>query len=236
MKRFYKLVTISEEADGFSIVLDGKPVKTSLRNKLSAPNKALALAVMQEWAAQEDTIKPETMGLTQILTTAIDNVSAEIGSYQRAVLRYIDTDFLCYQAAEPVALVERQQKIWGGWRSVMAELVGAQLETTDTLKALEQDGAYHKWLTDYVTALEVMRLTVLQLVVSLSGSAILGVLLLEQKITADEIYGALMVEDNFKAEIYDEEKYGAAPFQEKARASLRGDLEASERFLFLLEE
>ena len=49
MKRFYKVVTSCAHADGgYEIHLDGQPVKTSKKNILRAPNKAVADHVVQE--------------------------------------------------------------------------------------------------------------------------------------------------------------------------------------------
>ena len=53
MKRFYKLVSISEAGEGFGILLDGRAVKTQSGAELRVAHKAIAEYLMAEWAAQE---------------------------------------------------------------------------------------------------------------------------------------------------------------------------------------
>ncbi len=54
MKRFYKDVSLAERDGGFSVLLDGKPVKTPARNVLILPTEKLAEAVASEWRSQGD--------------------------------------------------------------------------------------------------------------------------------------------------------------------------------------
>jgi len=63
MKRFYNLVSVTNTQEGWTILLDGKTIKTPLQNVLYAPTQALANLMMQEWIDQEDDINPETMPL-----------------------------------------------------------------------------------------------------------------------------------------------------------------------------
>ena len=100
-KRFYKQVgispiTVEEAAEGSSsssscssysdggikylITLDGRTLKTPARNPFHIPNMELALAVAAEWDAQLDNLKgiePTTMPMTQMMFTAIDQISVE---------------------------------------------------------------------------------------------------------------------------------------------------------------
>ena len=49
-----------------------------------------------------------------------------------------------------------------------------------------------------------------------------------------DIFNAVFVEDLIRAEIYNEDLYGAAPDQEKKRKSLRLNLEAMEKLIALI--
>ena len=114
MKRFYKLVSTNKTAEGWAIHLDGKPVKTPIRTTLIAPNEALANELVREWAAQEETIDPETMPLTQILSTQIDRVRVQRAAMSTEILKFLNTDLLCYRAPkdQPPGQLERQAEIW----------------------------------------------------------------------------------------------------------------------------
>src|ERR1700754_2764140 len=53
-RRFYNDVSVVEGEGGFSLALDGRPVKTPARRPLGAPTRALAEALAAEWRAQRE--------------------------------------------------------------------------------------------------------------------------------------------------------------------------------------
>ena len=232
MKRFYKLVSVHEEPRGWAVQLDGKPVKTPMRETLRAPNKNIANVVQQEWSAQEEEINPETMPLTQILSTHIDRVSAQRNEMSAAILKYLDTDLLCYRApSDPPGPAEKQEEIWQPYLDWFGKRFGVKLETTSGLAALTQPEEAHKAVKDAVESMDDLHFTLLQLVVSGSGSLILGLAFMEKAITPEEIMAAARVEENLKDEMYNAEFYGRDPLFEKKDAALLQDLKAAAEIL-----
>ncbi len=232
MKRFYKVVSTRTENGGFSILLDGKPVKTPAKNLLILKNQPLADLVMQEWAAQKEHIVPDSMPLTQIASTKIDRIGAERASMTRTVLEFLDTDLVCYRTDQQ-PLAERQGAIWDPWLTWFEQELGAQLLTTDTLVALKQPQKAHDAVKKYVEALDDDHFTILQMVTGMTGSIILAIGFVRDT-SVEMLFHSARVEENYKAELYNEEKYGPDPAQEKKdRAALR-DLEAAKKFLELL--
>ncbi|MEL6587641.1 MAG: ATP12 family protein, partial [Pseudomonadota bacterium] len=73
-KRFWKTTEATEVAGGWSVVLDGRSIKTPAKTALVMPTLALAEAVAAEWDAQEDEINPSSMPLTRSANSAIDKV------------------------------------------------------------------------------------------------------------------------------------------------------------------
>ena len=64
-KRFYKDVDVGEAEEGFSVTLDGKPIKTPSGKTVVVPKRGIAEAIAAEWAAQGETIDPLAMPLTR---------------------------------------------------------------------------------------------------------------------------------------------------------------------------
>ena len=64
MRRFWKEVTTQQSAWGVGIELDGRPLKTPMRNALLLPTTALTDAVVAEWRAVEKEIDPAKMPFT----------------------------------------------------------------------------------------------------------------------------------------------------------------------------
>ena len=118
MKRFWKDVAVEREDGGWTIKLDGRPVKTPARTSLLVPTEALAEGIADEWRSVADTIDPRAMPLTGLANAAIDRVAPERQAFAAGLARYAEADLACYRADGPSELVERQEKSWNqllGW-------------------------------------------------------------------------------------------------------------------------
>ena len=112
-KRFYKDVTVAEAEDGgFTILLDGKPLRTPAKKPLIVPSKALAGLLRDEWDAQTDVVNPVVMPVSRHVNTAIDGVANDTQAVFEDILRFSSSDLLCYRAGDPAALVQRQTDHW----------------------------------------------------------------------------------------------------------------------------
>lgn len=235
MKRFYKLVSTLETPGGFQICLDGRPVKTPLGRPLLCSTQVLADAVLREWVRQEEIVLPDTMPLTQLVSTQLDQVAENRQSMSDSILKYLDTDLLCYRAGgEPEGQAEAQCAAWDPWLDWFAERFGVRLEITDGLAALRQPEEAHEKLENAVTTLDDARFTILQLVTPLTGSVVLAMAFVEGAISAEQAFAAARVEERFKAGIYNEALYGPDPAQEKKDRAALNDLHAASAFLRLL--
>lgn len=235
MKRFYTLVSTRKTDEGHAIQLDGKTVKTPLRQDLVAPTKSLAEAIVLEWAAQEEKVKPETMPLTQLLTTAIDKIR-DREAITESVMRYIDTDLVCYWTKEPEALAKKQKEIWGRWVKWFDEHFEVPLYTTQKIDAIKQDPEAHKRVWNYIETLDAYYFTVLHVTTSLSGSVILALAFSEGEATPDEVFEASYLEELYRGEIYNEAVHGAAPNEEAEREGFKRDMLAAAQFIELANE
>lgn len=234
MKRVYKQASHTKTEDGFVIQLDGKSIKTPLGQPLAAPNRALADEIVREWAAQGDDVIPDSMPMMQMLTTAIDR-TRERDALTKSLLKFLDTDLLCYRVKEPQELAKRQKEQWGRWLTWFDEHFESPLEVTYGLDALTQDADTHKQIWNYIEALDEFYFTVLQIVTSLSGSIVLGLAFLEHEANEQDVFNAAELEEIYHAEIAGEAEYGSDPVQERRQNAMRRDLDSSKRFLALVD-
>ena len=237
MNKFYSLVSKKDEGAGFSILLDGKPVKTPNKNILLVSNATAADLVVREWADQEDQIKPEDMPFTQFATTCQERVSVEREAMEAQVLKYLDTDLICYRASldhdENQKIQNAQQeKLWNPWIEWFENRFDVKLETTTGLSVLKQDEKAHQGLKDTIQKLDNDHFTLLQIIVPLSGSVILGLAFIEKDISPEQLFKAVHIEEDFKAELYNEDAlHGRAPLEEKKDAAMMKDLNAAQAYL-----
>ncbi len=235
MKRVYKLASFNKTEDGFIIQLDGKTVKTPSGQPLAAPNKQMAETIVAEWGAQGDEIIADSMPITMMLNTAIDRMR-DRDMITKNLLKYLDTDLLCYRVKEPIDLAKRQKEVWDRWLTWFDEQFESPLEVTFKLDALTQDPDTHKQIWNYLESLDDYYFTVLQIITSLSGSIVLGLAFLEHEAMAEDVYSAAELEEIYQAQIAGEDEHGADPVQERRQKAMKRDLAASKNFLDLLND
>jgi chaperone required for assembly of F1-ATPase len=230
-KRFYTSVDVREEADGFAILLDGRPIKTPAGSPLRAPARALAEAIAAEWRGQGETLAPETMPLTRSLNTALDRIAANRAAIVDDLAKYAASDLLCYRAAAPQELVRRQSQMWDPWLDWAAERFGARLTVTTGVNPVAQPDEALARLREAVAAYDNHHLVALHAGIALTGSAILGLAFAARALTAEEAFAAAQVDETYQAELW-----GSDAEAEKARANRLTDLRAAEAYLVLLAE
>ena len=234
MKRFYKNAICTLVNGSFEIHLDGKPARMPSGRPLVVAIRALGDEIAGEWQSQGNKIVPDTMPVTQIVITAQERVSENRQNLERETLGYLNTDMICYRAPDDEPVAAAQKESWDRWLEWFAAQYGVQLECTTSLSALSQPVAAHKAVEAIVRKLDDLRFTVLNLVTGMSGSIVLALAFMDQKITPQELQDASRVEDIFKAKIYREDIHGLAPNEEKRIASVARDLAACRRIIDIL--
>jgi len=199
MKRFYKNVTVDETGDGFRFLLDGKPVQTPARQPLLLPTRALAEAIAEEWRAQGDEMLPLAMPLTRLVNAVLDGVRATRADVIAAILRFGENDLLSYRAEAPVALVARQLD-WNIYLDWAAERHGARLAVTSGIRHVEQSAETLAALRLAVSGLSDFHLAALHVLASVTGSLVLGLAVLDGRLTADEAFALSRLDDSYQAD------------------------------------
>jgi chaperone required for assembly of F1-ATPase len=228
MKRFYTRAEIRAENDGFQITLDGRAVRTPERRLLLAPTERLAREIAAEWNAQGETIAPKSMPLTQLLNTMIDRMGEDRSPFVEALAAYGETDLVCYWAEQPRLLVERQRAYWQPLIDWADSTYGARLVSTQTALHVKQEEAAIDALREAIAALDAPALTVLQAVVPIFGSLVIGLALVSGRLDADTAFAASQVDETYQAELW-----GMVEEAEERRAKLHAEVRDAARFLSL---
>lgn len=195
-KRFYKSAAIEEVEGGFAIVLDGKPVRTPTGEPLAAPTRAIAQAIVEEWNAQGEFIDPMTMPLTRLANSVIAGVVGRVDAVRDDVAKYFESDLLFYRAAHPEALVAREGEHWDpvlfwatdalGARFVLAEGIVHVRQPETAVAAATVALPDDPWL-----------IAALHIVTTITGSALLALALSRGACTADEVWAAAHVDEDW---------------------------------------
>ena len=230
MKRFWKEVVVEPEQDRWAVRLDGRPVRTPARAALTAPNRALAEAVAEEWRAAEQEIDPRAMPLTGLANAAIDRVAPDKAAFAGGLARYAEADLACYRSEWPPELVERQAVCWDPLLAWARRRYDVDFATTSGLMHVPQPPATVERLTQAVAELDVFRLAGLSPLVTVGGSLIAALAVLERAMTADAGWQAVSLDDRWQLE-----QWGSDREAETALDNRRGDFIAAARFVELLD-
>ncbi|HEX8389180.1 MAG TPA: ATP12 family protein [Sphingomonas sp.] len=226
MKRFWKEVAVGE--DGV-VALDGRPVRTPGRVPLALPAPALAQAVADEWRAVGETVDPRAMPLTGLSNAVIDRVAPDPSAFAAGLARYGESDLLCYRADAPAELVARQAAAWDPMLDWARTRYDVHFELATGVMHRAQPAATVARLGDAVTALDAWRLAALSPVVTITGSLVLALALIEGAADADAVWTAATVDEAWQAE-----RWGEDALASQALAARRAEFDAAVRFLSLL--
>ncbi|MEM6596134.1 MAG: ATP12 family chaperone protein, partial [Pseudomonadota bacterium] len=158
-KRFWTKASVETAEGGYTVALDGRPVRTPAKAPLILPSRAMALKVAAEWDAQEDKIEPLTMPYTRSANAATDKVTAQHAEVADMLASYGDSDLICYRAADPQGLVERQNKGWDPLVDWSATQLKAPLKVFVGVMHASQSKDSLKTLSQRVHALSPFQLT-----------------------------------------------------------------------------
>jgi len=231
MRRFYEAATVEAVAGGFTVALDGKPVRTPAKAPLVVASRALAAAIAAEWQAQAGEVRPNALPLTRLASTALDLVAPRHAEIVAGIAKYAGTDLVCYRAAHPPELAERQARAWQPLIDWVAVRYDAPLEVTAGVVPLPQPEASLAALAACVTAYDAMTLTALHLATAACGSLVLALALHERRIDAETAFALSQLDES-----YEIEQWGEDAEQTQRRAALRDDILLAARFLALLRE
>jgi chaperone required for assembly of F1-ATPase len=225
MRRFWKDVGV----ENGQVALDGKPVRTPGRAPLTLPTPALAQAVAEEWRGVGETIDPRAMPLTGLANAAIDRIGADPATFAAGLAAYGESDLLYYRAEDPAPLVARQAQAWDPLLEWARSRYDVHFATATGVMHRAQPEATVARLADAVAALDAFRLAGLSPLVTVSGSLVGALALLEGAVDPETLWQAAHVDELWQAE-----QWGEDALAVQARNARRADFDAGARFLALL--
>jgi chaperone required for assembly of F1-ATPase len=200
-QRFYRRAETSHMEDGFAVLLDGKPIRTPGRRALAAPTQPLAEAIAAEWEAQRDVIDPARMPLTRLANSIIDGVAdtAAAAAVADEIGRYLASDLLVYRAEAPAQLVERESGAWDPILAWARDSLGARFVLAQGTVHVTQPPEVLAAVRTAIPA-DYWRLGAVSSITTLTGSALLALALAHGRLTADQVWEAAHVDEDWNME------------------------------------
>ena len=228
MKRFWKEVAVDGDR---GIRLDGKPVRTPGRLPLLLPSPVLAEAVAEEWRAVAEgaEIDPRAMPLTGLANAAIERIMPDPASFAAGLAVFGESDLLCYRADSPPDLVARQAAVWDPLLDWARLRYDVHIEVMTGVLHGPQPPLTLARLGEAVSARSAWELAGLAPIVTIGGSLIAALALVEGAAPAEDIWRAVELDEDWQVE-----QWGRDDLSLGALESRRRDFDAGVRFLSLV--
>jgi chaperone required for assembly of F1-ATPase len=205
-KRFWKETTVAATEDGFTVLLDGRNVRTPAKALLVVPSEALADEIRHEWDSQEEGVNPETMPYTRGANAAIDKVSVQHAEVADMLAAYGDCDLLCYRADSPHELVTRQAEAWDPVLKWVCERYDAPLDVRTGVIHAAQPVESAQNLSQQVHKLTNFELSAFHDLVALSGSLGLALAVAEGWKTPEAGWLLSRIDEDYQIEQWGEDE------------------------------
>jgi chaperone required for assembly of F1-ATPase len=230
VKRFWKSAAPVEVDGGFAVELDGRPIKTPARAELVVPTRALAEAIAIEWNECGEKVDPGAMPLTGLANAAIDRVEPDKDAFAAGIARYAEADLTCYRAEGPATLVARQAESWDALLGWARRRYDVDFVTCSGVMHVAQPEETARKLGHAVASLDAFRLAGLSPLVTIGGSLVAALAVIEKMMPASEAWEAVSLDDRWQME-----QWGADSEAEAALDARRRDFLTGARFLELLD-
>ena len=225
MKRFYKDVTVARTDIGWTVQLDGRPIKTQGGKPQVLPTETLAEMLGAEWRSQGETIDPSTFRFRDMADYALDVVASDPEPVVEKLLGYAETDTLCYRADPEEPLYRRQQEMWEPLLTAFEAREGVTLHRVSGVLHRPQAEASLARLRERLASLGAFELAALEQLTSLAASLCIGLGALEGNSDAEALWAAANLEEEWQADLWGREEEA-----EERRAKRKHDFLAAVEF------
>jgi chaperone required for assembly of F1-ATPase len=166
----------------------------------------LAEALAAEWNAPQGKIDPAAMPLTRLTNSIVDGVVPAPQPVAAEIEKYLGTDLLFYRATEPAGLVAMQRARWDPVLGWARETLGARFVTIEGVMFVAQPA---EAVAAAAAAIPLgadiegaWRLGALNVVTTLTGSALLALTLAAGRLTVDEVWSAAHADEDWNMEFW----------------------------------
>lgn len=201
-KRFYNNVGVAQgqgnDGGGFTVTLDGKPIRTPSQTIVTIPSREIAEAIAAEWDAQRDIIDPLTMPLTRLANSIVQGVTDRADLVTDDIAKYFGSDLLFYRAEFPEALAQKQGEHWDPVLRWAADDLGAHFILAQGIMPVRQpDQAVANARARLPS--DPWKIGALHVITTITGSALLALALHESVFDADAVWAAAHVDEDWNA-------------------------------------
>ncbi len=200
IKRTWEIVAVQRSEVGFLVTLDDQPIITPAKNTLLLPSSSLANRVANEWKEQNNEIIPAEMPFTRLSNSAIDKVSSQFKEVADILSEFGETDLFYYRASSPAELVEKQKIAWDPFLDWVNTSMNVRINVSSGVMFIDQDDDEMVKLKAPIYNMTPFQLAGFHEIVTISGSLIGAYAFVEKAFTADQVWSASRIDEEWQIE------------------------------------
>lgn len=202
MKRFYKEAGVQQAEGGWQVFLDQRALKTQGGRPQIVPSRMLADALAAEWNGQGEEIDPASFTFRDTTDYALDIVAPNPAAMVDTLVKYAETDTLCYRAEPDDALFARQEAEWEPILSGVEAREGVRFTRVSGIMHQAQPDATLTRLRSTLQSYDAFALAGLQTLASLATSFCIGMEALQAGADPDTLWQAANLEELWQEELW----------------------------------
>jgi len=182
------------------VLLDGRTIKTPKDQRLAVPSRMLAMAIAAEWEVQVKIIKPDTMPLLRLATTALDHLLIGGSQIRQALivelLEYLENDQLCYRVTdEEDPLFKKQAVTLNPLLIWFKSEFKVDMIVTSSIVGCEQPPETLRQIRYYLHNCNDWELAGLDSLVTITKSLVLALAVMRRRISLPEVEAATNIDE-----------------------------------------
>ncbi|KAG0043551.1 ATP synthase complex assembly protein atp12 [Gryganskiella cystojenkinii] len=198
-KRFWEVAGIKEVGDRVAVTLDNRVLKTPAGNPLTLPKeqKHLAIMIAGEWQGQKALLKSHSLPMTSLVARAIDGfIGNEQGRKETLdrLIKFLDTDSICYQQDFPDSIVQAQTKHWQPILKWVGEEYGLDIKVSQGITFVQQDDAVKDKLREIVDSMSDIELAAFERATLTAKSFLIGLAVVKRHLSVEKAWTAAQLE------------------------------------------
>tara|TARA_B100000073_G_scaffold342191_1_gene344857 strand:+ start:105 stop:839 length:735 start_codon:yes stop_codon:yes gene_type:complete len=226
--RFYENVSIKNYQNNFLIFLDENQLLSPKNNIISYPSLDLIKLIANEWDKQKETVNINNMLASKLFFTALDKVRPNLSKAIDDLSSFIDFDLLCYQVQSPCDLKKLQDKNF----SPIISWISTEYKVTPNINngiiSHSNNRELKSNLRELLRSFDFIELTLLEFLINLLGSIILGIAFLKGRLSDLEIISLIYLEEDWKTRLSGDKDYTS-----DAKKNIKFDMEVVQKILNL---
>lgn len=222
-KRFYKDVGVAPFEGGFVVTLDGRQLRTPGKKvPIILPALSIAQTMAEEWAAQGEFVDARTMPTTRLINSAVESGEEAVPLFREEIIKFASGDLMLYRADSPQELVSQQEVSWDRPLVAISRHFGVAFQPTIGIIHQPQPQSTLDRLAESLTDEGLFVLTALVSITGLTGSGLLAIAFWSRLISAEEVWSAAHVDEDFQISQWGEDEEAA-----ERRAKRRAEFDSA---------